>query len=91
MSSVIRLRNAFKHTNNKKLENAIDINISIENENIQFECTNKFDPSRKIKQESNGLGNHLIQKRLQLIYPNQHQLKVLNQNDTYQVNLSIED
>lgn len=85
------IENAFKHNNNKKLENAISININIEEEKINFECINKFDSTRKPKEESNGLGNNLIQKRLNLIYPNRHTLKVKNENNLYSVSLTIEN
>ena len=83
------IENAFKHTSNKKLENAITIRIQIEEETISFECINKFDQHRNQKQGNHGLGNELIQKRLDLIYPNAHELKTSNQNDAYQVNLIV--
>ncbi len=83
------IENAFKHTTNKKLENAVDINIIIKKDNIQMVCENKFDPNRKLQQENNGLGNELIQKRLSLIYPEAHTLDVANQNGLYSVHLTI--
>lgn len=83
------IENAFKHTNNKKLENAITINILIKNGTTKLECINKYDPTRKSKEESNGLGNELIQKRLNLIYPERHNLEVINQNEKYSVALTI--
>jgi len=83
------IENAFKHTNNKKLENAITIALQIDKEHIQMVCENKFDPHRKNDKDSNGLGNELIQKRLQLIYPKQHQLDITNENNLYVVSLTI--
>ena len=83
------IENAFKHSSNKKLDNAININIQIEEESVHLACENKFDDHRKIKNGSNGLGNDLIKKRLDLIYPNRHILEVKNQNDLYAVNLTI--
>jgi two-component system, LytTR family, sensor kinase len=85
------IENAFKHTTNKKLENAININILIENGTIKLECINRFDSNRKLQQENNGLGNDLIQKRLNLIYPEKYKLEVVNQNDLYSVNLTIDN
>ncbi len=70
------IENAFKHTNNKKLENAITINIIIKDATTQLICENKFDPKLMLKQKNSGLGNELIQKRLQLIYPGNHILEV---------------
>ena len=83
------IENAFKHTTNKKLENAITIDILIEKEKIKMVCENKFDPNRRLQQKNNGLGNELIQKRLNLIYPEKHTLEVVRQNDLYSVQLTI--
>jgi len=84
------IENAFKHTNNKKLEHAIHIEILIENDSVHMECVNKYDASRKSENGSNGLGNDLIKKRLNLIYPDKHHLEVGKQNDLYRVGLTIE-
>jgi two-component system, LytTR family, sensor kinase len=83
------IENAFKHSTNKKLENAITVHIIIKNESIQLVCENKFDSRAPVKQGSSGLGNELIQKRLQLIYPGKHILEVNKNNELYQVNLTI--
>jgi len=83
------IENAFKHTNNKKLENAITINIFITDETIQLVCENKFDSKLKVQQFDSGLGNELIEKRLNLIYPEKHTLEVQKTNELYSVNLTI--
>ena len=83
------IENAFKHTNNKKLENAIAVHIIIGNKTIQLVCENKFDSKPAIRQPDSGLGNELIQKRLQLIYPEKHVLEVNKTNELYTVNLTI--
>ncbi len=83
------IENAFKHINNKKLENAISINILIGNETIQLVCENKFDLKVKERQFDSGLGNELIQKRLNLIYPERHTLEVHKTNEQYSVRLTI--
>lgn len=85
------IENAFKHTNNKKVANAIEINLTIKAESITFECNNKFDSNRIVQTEKNGLGNNLIQKRLHLIYPEKHNLDVVNQDGLYRVHLTIYD
>ncbi|HLA57887.1 MAG TPA: histidine kinase, partial [Puia sp.] len=83
------IENAFKHTANKKLENAITINILIKHDTIQLTCENKFDSRLPDKQNQGGLGNELIQKRLNLIYPGKHILEVHKGNELYTVNLTI--
>jgi len=83
------IENAFKHTTNKKLDHAINVQLFIEKETIRFICKNKFDSKRKLKQTSNGLGNDLIQQRLNLIYPQKHTLELTNHCNLYSVNLTI--
>lgn len=85
------IENAFKHSTNKKIDNAISVQIIIKKGNILFICENKFDSNRKLKQESNGLGNNLIQKRLHLIYPEQHLLEIAKQINLYSVKLTIKN
>lgn len=83
------IENAFKHTNNKKVDNAITINIEIKDSSIVFMCENKFSATVKNDNSDNGLGNDLIKKRLNLMYPSNHILITTNQNDTYTVHLTI--
>ncbi len=83
------IENAFKHTNNKKLENAIIVNIFINDETIQLVCENKFDSKLKVEHTHGGLGNDLIEKRLQLLYPENHTLEVHKTNELYSINLTI--
>ncbi len=85
------IENAFKHTNNKKLENAITVRIIITDATIQLLCENKLDAKPTVRQANSGLGNDLIQKRLALIYPHNHSLVVNKTNDLYAVNLTIQN
>jgi hypothetical protein len=84
------IENAFKHANNKKLENAITVKIIINDDSLQLLCENRFDSKLTLRESTySGLGNELIQKRLNLIYPETHTLEVNNTNDLYRVNLTI--
>ena len=82
------VENAFKHTNNKKLKDAINISINVRDDGIQLICENKFD-SKSIKQPTGGLGNVLAQKRLDLIYAGKHTLDVRKNDELYTVDLTI--
>ena len=82
------IENAFKHTNNKKLENAITVSIIIKDGTTQLMCENKFD-SMSAKQPVGGLGNQLVQKRLDLIYAGRHTLEIDRNDESYTVNLTI--
>ncbi len=85
------IENAFKHSTNKKIDNAITVQLFINDKNIRFVCENKFDPNLNMVQESNGLGNNLIQKRLHLIYPERHTLELDKQINLYSVKLTIKN
>ncbi len=83
------IENAFKHTENKKMENAISILMLIEKEKITFECENKYSALAQDKTTQGGLGNELIQKRLALLYPGKHTLSVTDTNNSYKIKLVI--
>lgn len=88
------IENAFKHTGNKKIENAIRIQIFIHAGTIQLICENKIDSRQKTKHQAGGnsvggLGNELIEKRLHLIYNGRHTLQTLKTDHLYSINLSI--
>ena len=83
------IENAFKHAENKKVENAIKISFFIEKDKIKFECENAYSADTQLKPEHSGLGNELIQRRLALLYANKHVFEVVNKNGIYKVNLLL--
>lgn len=85
------IENAFKHTENKKAENAIRIRFVIGKEKILFECENKFSAVKQQKPDYGGLGNELIRKRLGLLYPGRHQLEITEANEIFCVKLTLSE
>lgn len=83
------IENAFKHAENKKVENAIKITFVIEKDKIKFECENAYSANTHLKPEHSGLGNELIQRRLALLYANKHAFEIVNKNGIYKVNLLL--
>jgi hypothetical protein len=83
------IENAFKHTTNKKVERAIRIELEVMPEAIRMSCVNRQGPSRTSPAAEGGLGNELIRKRLELLYPGKHQLEVRREDNEYHVNLLI--
>ncbi len=83
------IENAFKHAENKKVENAITIHLDIEKEKLLFECENAYNQNIKITPDQSGLGNDLIKKRLALLYPGKHKLNITNNSGMYKVTLSL--
>lgn len=83
------VENAFKHTENKKRGAAIRIKLSLEKERLIFECENTRPANAGKKQDFGGLGNELIEKRLQLIYPGKHRLEIKDGDGIYRVRLTL--
>ena len=83
------IENAFKHAENKRMEHAINIRIFIKKDTVSFECENKYSTVSAKKPNQNGLGNELIAKRLQLLYPTSHTLETIDNDNTYKVKLAL--
>ena len=84
------IENAFKHTENKKNSNSINIKVLIEKTKLVFECENSYQNNLQIQQHYGGLGNELIQKRLMLLYPDSHLLEIADNNGIYKLKLSLD-
>ncbi len=83
------VENAFKHVSNKKEKHAIRIKIQVSESSLNFSCTNRFTLKEAGIVSSNSMGNELIEKRLNLLYPGSHTLRIQNSNDLYSVQLTI--
>ena len=83
------IENAFKYAENKRIENAIKIEVNIEEEKIVFSCDNNYADNLQLDPTKSGLGNELIRKRLSLLYPGNHSLDITNENNTYKVKLIL--
>jgi len=83
------VENCFKHGASEELEHSwvkIDISILTEQLVIKVE-NNKVQENNDGKHE--GIGIHNVKRRLALIYPNRHDLKILNGTETFLVILTI--
>ncbi|GAB3924991.1 sensor histidine kinase [Larkinella terrae] len=81
------IENAFKYATNKKVNDAIRIRISVDDEQIHFQCVNVIDRGKTAQDAHGGLGNDLIRQRLTLLYPNKHTLTIRATDDDYSVDL----
>lgn len=83
------IENAFKHASNKKAKHAIQILINADKKELTFECQNKYELDLQTEKADSGLGNSLIKKRLELIYPDSHELKIERKEGVYRVLLKL--
>ncbi len=84
------IENAFKHTENNKNSNSINIEIVIEKDRVKFTCQNTYQNNANTKNEFGGLGNELIGKRLMLLYPERYSLETDDYDGVYKVKLSLD-
>jgi len=84
------IENAFKHAENKREGNVIEIEISGSEKSIEFSCKNSYLPDTGMKDEFSGLGNELIKKRMNLLFPGKHELVISDANEIFHVLLKID-
>lgn len=83
------IENAFKHSKNKAINNAINIEFEITGKMVKMICKNYFEPKQLEVIKNEGLGNETIKQRLNLLYPHNHELIIDNKEHWFTVKLSI--
>lgn len=83
------IENAFKHGSNKKMNGAVTLEISVDDKQIRFNCTNMYDKSRSSVEEHSGLGIALLRTRLDLLYKDQYKLEINQTENTFSVTAVI--
>jgi hypothetical protein len=89
MSFVPFIENAFKHSAGQREGGTITSRVVIEAGQVRFECRNRHGPGRT-SATNGGLGNDLIRRRLELLYPGRHALEVSDRDGVYTVRLSLD-
>tara|TARA_B100000780_G_C21124017_1_gene455647 strand:+ start:714 stop:1751 length:1038 start_codon:yes stop_codon:yes gene_type:complete len=86
------IENAFKHSTSSQSDNIqIDINLNLDDTgNFIFTCSNSYSNESNTDSLSHGIGLENVKKRLELIYPNQHQLDIENTDGFYKVSLKLQ-
>ncbi|WP_255518196.1 sensor histidine kinase [Fulvivirga sp. M361] len=89
---VIFIENAFKHSASSQSENIeILIQLTVNEAGIlSFNCTNTYRTQSNTKDLSKGIGLANVKTRLQLLYPNSHELQIKKGEKLYEVNLKID-
>lgn len=82
------IENGFKHSNLNNPNQKLDISISENNRELMFGCVNLIN-DKKSNNDKKGIGIELVKKRLELLYPNNYDLKISDDNNEYCVSLKI--
>ncbi len=81
------IENAFKHVGKDEAhENSISIELIQDKNRVEFSCVNTYEAARKT---IGGIGLTNIQRRLNLLYGEQHSLCIDNQQKIFKVNLTL--
>lgn len=85
------VENAFKHGVAIGQSTAIAIAIIIAGEKLTFTCVNTdYSFVKKMEMQISGIGLENVRRRLELVYPDKHQLVINNEDGKFMVNLEID-
>ncbi len=84
------VENAFKHSDSKDDEHVkIEILININKSSLEFSCVNTVG-NNESNDKNIGLGIANVRRRLDLIYPNKHELVIEKKDGMFSVNLVLQ-
>ncbi len=84
------IENALKHSDIEKIKDSfISIKIDADDNNINFEVENSIPKKAINKDEVGGIGLENVKKRLAILYPDNHQLTISENESTFKVQLNI--
>jgi sensor histidine kinase YesM len=84
------IENAFKYSSTYKEGNAVQIAFTYHEKKLSFVCKNRITQTNEPFTNSNGLGNELLKKRLDLIYKENYTLDIQEENGYFCVALTIQ-
>jgi sensor histidine kinase YesM len=85
------LENAFKHGTSEQLEQAwMHIDLSVQGDVLKFKVINSREATDQDTDYVGGIGLQNVQKRLHLLYPDRHELRIVAEAETFMVLLSLE-
>lgn len=85
------VENAFKHGVGLVRDPEIDIRLKVSNNDLYFSVKNRLGPeAREDKDPSSGIGLRNVSRRLELLYPQTHQLDIQQNEEWYSINLHLQ-
>ncbi len=86
------VENAFKHGLSTIRSSVILIHLFVSPKQLHMRVSNSVHPGSKAQTEGapGGIGLQNVQQRLEMLYPNRHQLDIEQMNAKYEVNLRID-
>ena len=86
------VENSFKHGASNDLKSPfIDLRVSVEDNQLNFSIRNSCNGQPgKCEGYKEGIGLKNVKRRLELLYPGKHTLKIIQRQDVFDVNLILE-
>lgn len=86
---LVFIENSFKYSCKNDKFPVIEIKLYCTGNELNFYCKNYFNPGNTLHGKAGGLGLVNVKRRLALLYPGKHELKITSENDTFIVDLKI--
>lgn len=87
---IVFIENAFKHSQAGQSENIkIDIDLQMKEGTLHFKCVNNYEAAEALEPVAAGIGLKNVQKRLQLLYPDRHELQIHKEPKSFEVRLTL--
>lgn len=83
------VENAVKHNNDSAKSSYVNLFFDVRNDELFFKCINSKPVLKAVNTNSGGLGLVNIKRRLELLFPFSHILKIEDNTETYSVTLTI--
>ncbi len=85
------IENAFKHGISYREKSFIDIEMKAESSSIAFKCSNSLHgkTEKETENERGGIGLENVRKRLDLLFPGRHELRINSSENRFDVFLEI--
>lgn len=84
------VENAFKHGVGLVVDPIIEISVEMDASNFIFSVRNKIGPETAMeKDESSGIGLKNVKRRLELLYPDSHQLQIQKDDGWFVIELKL--
>lgn len=84
------IENAFKHGVSHREASFIHIEMNVDEQHIRFTTQNSVSASVSKDKENSGIGLENVRKRLALLFPNSHTLRIEQTQKAFIVNVNIE-
>ena len=92
---IVFVENAFKHLGKEKdKKSCVAISLEVIENTLHFKCKNSFNTIKVIEEDlekgKSGIGLVNAKKRLALIYPEAHKLSIIEDEDFFNVDLTLD-